>query len=418
MVVNGSAATVRQARVSAGYFEVLGVAPRSGAASRATRIRPGGPPVVVVSDALWQRHLAPTRPCIGKTSRRAARRRRSSAQVPPAFENPGGTADVWTPAQPSRTGEGEGTNYDVIARVAGGHSWAEADDELARLGRAAFKARGSTGDRPWSLVPMQDELTADVRQPLEMLAGAGLMVLLIACVNLAALLLARGGSRTKELATRMALGSGRLAVVRQLMIESAVLAVIGGALGMAVGGLTLAGLQTLGGTTFAAWNHVSLDAGMLGGTAALTFGTAVLFGLVPALQASRLDVNAALTEGGSRSIAGGSRHWLRRTLIAAEVALGVVLLVVTGLLIRTFVNLQSMNPGFDATNVTTATASLEDARYNTAARVNELFDRSLATLRATPGVVSAGVSLELPYRRLLNMGFTFVGDPARAPRRT
>ena len=139
-------------------------------------------------------------------------------------------------------------------------------------------------------------------------------------------------------------------------------------------------------------------------TAGLTLFTTVVFGLVPALHATRLDVQAALAEGGTRSVAGGSRGWPRRLLVVAEVALGVVLLVGAGLLIRTFVHLQTQSPGFDTRQVITASASLEDARYEKHESVEQLFERSLTRMAAVPGVESAAVSLGLPYERILNMG--------------
>ncbi len=156
---------------------------------------------------------------------------------------------------------------------------------------------------------------------------------------------------------------------------------------------------------------MTLDARVLLATFALSLVTAVVFGLVPAWQASRLDVQAALSEGGSRSIAGGARHWSRRALVVAEVALGVVLLVGAGLLLRTFLNLRHLDPGFNPVHLTTSSVSLQDARYSTSASVTQLVDQTLERLRAQPGVEAAAVSLGLPYQRLLNMGARFSDDP-------
>src|SRR4029079_16841257 len=153
---------------------------------------------------------------------------------------------------------------------------------------------------------------------------------------------------------------------------------------------------------------VALDARVLVATLGIALGTSVLFGLVPALHASRVNVHGALAEGGTRSIAGGSGRWSRQVLVVGEVALGVVLLVGAGLLVRTFVHLRSLNPGFEPSHVVTAMVSLQDARYQDAAKVNQLFDGSLAEIRRQPGVESAGVALGLPYTRLLNMGWSRV----------
>jgi predicted permease len=237
-----------------------------------------------------------------------------------------------------------------------------------------------------------------------MLWGAVGLVLIIACVNIAGLLLARGAMRGREIATRLALGSGRSAVIRQLLAESAVLAVAGGALGLGVGWAVLEGLKSLGTHVFPLGYPVQLDLRVLAVTLAVALVTSVVFGLVPALQASRVDVQAALAEAGTRGVARGAGRG-RRVLVAGEVALGVILLTGAGLLVRSFVHLRSLNPGFDPSHVTTATLSLQDARYQDAARIQALFADSLERLRRQPGVEFAGVALGLPYTRLLNMGF-------------
>ncbi|HEY6358393.1 MAG TPA: FtsX-like permease family protein, partial [Vicinamibacterales bacterium] len=245
-----------------------------------------------------------------------------------------------------------------------------------------------------------------------MLSAAVVAVLIIACVNIAALLLSRGGARSKEIATRMALGSGRAAVVRQLLVESLVLALIGGGLGLILGAGALETLKALAGETFSDWARASLDGRVIAIMAGLSILTSLLFGLVPAWQASRLDVNATLLAGGSRSVAGSARRWPRRLLVVAEVTLGVALLVCTGLLLRTFVKLRSLDPGFNPQHVVTATASMLDARYRTSANVNRLFEATLNQLSHEPAVSSAGISLRIPFQRLLNMGFRFTDDPA------
>jgi predicted permease len=413
LVVGGSAATVSQARVGAGYFHVLGIDPAIGREFSRDEDRPGGPAVAVLSYELWQRLFQGSPDAVGQGILLRGERYDVIGIMPKGFRNPGETADVWTPVKPARTGEGGGTNFGIVARVKDGHSWSEAIAAMPPLDDAYVKRVYS---KDWwnkvtgrfSLKPMQASLVEGTREPIMMLGGAVVTVLLVACVNLAVLLLARGGSRTKEIATRMALGSGRSAVVRQLMVESAVLGLVGGSLGLLVGYFGLEGLKSLGGDTFDEWTRVTLDGRVLAATAGLSLLTSALFGLVPALQSSRLDVQAALSEGGSRAVAGSSGVWTRRILVAAEVALGVVLLVVTGLLIRGFANLRNIDPGFDPSQVVTASVSLQDARYKTAAQMNRLFDESVRLLEQTPGIESAAVSLELPYRRLLNMGFRFM----------
>ena len=248
---------------------------------------------------------------------------------------------------PSLTGEGGGTNYGSVVRVKDGVTWSQASAEVGAVVDSALTRRTSASGLTVNhgLMPLHEQMTDDVRLPLILLTVAVALVLLVACVNLAGLLLARAGHRTREIATRLAVGGNRRAVIRQLLIESAVLAVCGGLAGLAFGALALEGLKAgAAELLLTTWAEVSLDARVLSVTLGLTALTAILFGLVPAIQATRLDVQAALAEGGTRSVAGGARGWPRRLLVVAEVALGVVLLVGAGLLMRTFMHLQTQAP--------------------------------------------------------------------------
>jgi len=411
LVIDNAASSVRQARVSAGYFRVLGIQPLVGREFTTDEDRPGGPAVAVLGHRLWQRVFHGDRGAIGQSILLRGESYEVVGIMPETFRS-SGEEDVWTPARPSRSGEGGGANYSLVARVRPGHTWTDGANELGRLGQSMFAERGLPKGvtRELSLVPMKEQVMSGVREPIQMLAAAVAVVLLIACVNIAALLLSRAGTRTKEIATRMAIGSGRAAVVRQLMAESLVLSVAGGALGLLIGQAGLESLKALGTDTFQEWGRVTLDARAVAATLGLSVLTSFLFGLAPALQASAFDITAALSDGGSRNSAGRSRPMLRRLLVVSEVALGVVLLVAAGLLIRTFVGLRSLDPGFDPSQLTTARVSLQDARYKQSVRINQLFEESLAALERTPGIESAAVSLELPYMRLLNSGFTFADE--------
>ena len=411
----GSAAFVKQQRVGAGFFRVLGVAPLYGREFAPEDDQPAGPKVAILGYSLWRDAFGSDPAVIGRSIMLRGEAYGVVGVMPQGFV---GTdpADVWTPLRASTKGEGGGTNYQIVMRLNPGVTWDQLDAELASLSVPELFASmmnpksidPAKSVRVWlASQPMQSALVEAERQPILMLSAAVAMVLVIACVNIASLLLARGGARHKELATRMALGSSRAAVVRQLMVESLVIAACGGAAGVALGMLGLDALKSLSGKTYADWQLVAVDGRVLAMTAGVSFVTSIAFGLVPAWQASRIDVQRGLADGGSRSIAGGSRHWLRRTLVVAEVALGCVLLVCAGLLIHTFAKLSRLNPGFDPNGVTTASVSLQDARYKTSDRINALFDDSLARLSTTPGVMSAAVSLELPYTRLLNLGARF-----------
>jgi predicted permease len=408
LVANGAAANVSHRRVSAGYFAVLGVAPLMGREFTVDEDRKGGEPVAVLSYGVWTRVFGHDPNIVGRPIMLRGESYTIVGVMPSGFTS-GVPVDVWTPLQPSTDGEGGGTNYGMVARLRRPFGWAQANAEVNALGSAAARI-GWKDDIAvtCSLVPLQEQATAEIRQPLYILWAAVGLVLLIACVNIAGLLLARSRARTREIATRLALGSGRRVIVRQLLVESAVLSLGGGALGLAVGWMVLTALIQLSADVFPLAYPIRLDLRVLAITLLTALGTSVCFGLVPALHASRVDVQAALAESGTRAVAGGQGRWARRLLIVGEVAMGVVLLVGAGLLLRTFVHLRTLDPGFDPGSVTTAIISLQDKRYEDAAKVNRLFADTLASIRSQPGVEAAGVTLGLPYTRLLNLGFSRV----------
>ncbi|MEO8682173.1 MAG: ABC transporter permease, partial [Vicinamibacterales bacterium] len=346
LVAGDRALTVAPQRVSAGYFQVLGVAPRVGREFTREEDQAGGPAVAILGDRLWRTALAADPEVIGRTILLKGEPHTVVGIMPASFRTDV-DADLWTPVRPSRTGEGSGENYGIVVRLHDDVSWAEADADVAAAGDAALTARTSASGASFrhGISSMQATLAGDVRLPLLMLWGAVALVLLVACVNLAGLLLARAAGRTREIATRLAIGGARRVIVRQLLVESGVLAACGGVVGLACGAIALAALKASAtDLLFTSWGEAALDGRVLALTLALTVLTALCFGLVPALQATRLDVQAALAEGGTRSVAGGARGWPRRVLVVAEVALGVVLLVGAGLLIRTFVTLETQSP--------------------------------------------------------------------------
>jgi len=394
---------VTQQRVSAGFFRVLGIAPLIGREFSANEDRQGGPAVTVLSYALWKRAFHGDPAIVGQAVDLRGEPHTIVGVLPANFQSivP---ASLWTPLRPSRTGEGGGSNYAVVARLRSGTTWAQANGQIEAIGAPVLRAFGQEPSTRLCLISFQRGLTEYVRQPLVILWAAVGLVLLIGCVNIAGLLLARAAGRTREMATRMALGSGRAALIRQMLAESVVLGLCGGVAGTALGWLGVKALKALMPRSLNVWQAVELDWRVLAATACASIAAGILFGLYPALVASRLEIRAALGEAG-RAVAGGRNPWPRRFLVASEVALGVVLLVGAGLLIRTFAHLRGLNPGFDARNVITAQLSLQDARYATSQSVNQLFDQSLARMRELPGVDSAAIALSLPYERAVNTGF-------------
>lgn len=416
LVAQSRTLSVAPQRVSAGYFCVIGVPPAIGREFSADEDVVGGPALAILSDRIWRSAFNADAAVVGQSISLKGEPHVVVGVMPPAFKSES-EADLWTPIRPSTSGEGGGNNYGVIARLKEGVTWPQAAAEAGAAVDSSMARRTSDDGVTVShtLTPLQEQMTSDVRLPLLLLSAGVGVVLLVACVNLAGLLLARADRRTREIATRLAVGGNRNAVMRQLLIESLLLAICGGAAGLVVGAVALEVLKaTATDLLLTPWGEVALDARVLSVTLGLTMLTAILFGLVPAIQATRLDVQAALAEGGTRSVAGGSKGWPRRLLVVAEVALGVVLLVGAGLLIRTFMYLETLPAGFDPNHLVTVSASLEDARYAKHEDVEALFGRSLERLRTMPGVESAAISLGLPYERILNMGARIVNGATRS----
>jgi predicted permease len=404
---------VQQQRVSAGYFRVLGIAPRFGREfSRAEDVA-GGPPLVVLSYGFWQRIFHGDAGVLGRAIDLRGEPYTVIGIMPSEFRA-AAPVDVWTPLHPSRTGEGGGSNYGVVARLQPGATWAAVGEQLRALSQNLMSTPGFPReygkDFEERAVPLQKGLTSDTRSQLLLTWGAVLIVLIIGCVNIAGLMLARSGARQREIATRMALGANRPAIVRQLLTESLLLALGGGVLGIGIGVKALSWLKNLGAEQLQMWHPIEIDLPVMAVMLGIALLTSLLFGLAPALQTSRVDLRSVLVEGG-RGVVGGRRRWTRGALVACEVALSLVLLVGAGLLVRTLSYLNGLDPGFDTRHVITAQASLQDARYKTSAAVNRLFTQSLDRIRAIPGVQSAGVALTLPFERPLNSGFkTLDGD--------
>ena len=408
--IGNGALYVQQQRVSAGYFRVLGVPLARGREFDESEDRPGGPPAVILSYGLWQRVFHGDASIVGRT---VLLRGAPFVVVGIADETfrPRGLVDLWTPLMPSTKGEGQGLNYDLIARLRSDTTWAQASAEAQTRGIAAFADRKipSTISARMVLAPFDRDNRAALRNRLLLLSAAVVIVLLIGCVNIASLKLARGAARRREMGTRIALGGGTASLLRQLITESLVLGAAGGAVGLGLGYIAIDALQAVV-VRYGIWQELRLDSHVLLATLFLSLLVSVLFGLAPAFQATGVDIRAALLEGGSLGVAGERSHWLRHTLVLAEVALSLVLLVGAGLLIRTLLYLQHRDPGFDGTNVVAASASLEDARYNESDSVNRLYRESLDAIRATPGVEAAAVGLHVPYQRWLNDGVRIAGN--------
>jgi predicted permease len=410
---------VQQQRVSSSYFHVLGVPPLIGREFDNREDSVGGPQVAILSHQLWQSALQGITPVVGRNIELRGQPFTVVGVMPPNFANKD-KADLWTPLRASTAGEGGGINYQIWARLKPGVTWNEAAAEVSVIEQPVLKVKlvqwGAPRDASASmrLVPLQRALTDKVRSSVIPKYGAVVLILLIGCVNIAGILLARSTSRRREIATRMALGANRARIISQLLTESLLLALGGGAIGLVVAACALDGLKRLGMEGFDLWRPIAIDGRVLLMTLVVSLITGVVFGLIPALESSRVDIRSILVEGG-RGTQGRGQRRMRQMLVAGEIAMGMVLLASAGLLIKTLAHLQGLDPGFDPNHVLVAQLSLQDARYDNSAKINSLFQKSLDRIRALPGIESAAVGLSLPYQTPLNVGVKVLDGPDRSP---
>jgi predicted permease len=400
----GHAQYVHGQRVSASYFAVLGLRPMIGRNFTANEDTPGGPRVVVLSYGLWKNTFGGDTHIIGQSVRLKSVPYTVIGVLPARAHTPS-TVDLWTSLRPDTSEEGGGDNFEPILRLKTGATWEQANAQLSRLESVTsrFEEKKYSGARvSYSAVPLQQTLAVETRMPAMILMAAVGFVLLVACANLAGLALVRVGRREAEIATRLALGATRWAILRQFWMESLLLTTAGGVAALMVGGLTLQVMNRRIPENLLPLGGVSVDARVLLFTAMAGIGASLFFGLLPALSTGRIDVGAALVNSGTRSVAQSSGTRTRYALIVGEVALTVVLLTVAGLLIRTLVYLRTLPPGFNPENIVVAKASLDDARYNDRASFLKLLDESTAAIQNIPGVQSAAVGLTVPYERALN----------------
>ncbi len=397
---SGSPERVLGAQVTADFFSVLESSPAIGRGFTPSEEVVGQNRVAILSYPLWQQRFGGRPDIVGQPIEMDRVRYTVVGVMPRGFEYPQG-ARLWTPL--AFTTEDlttqRGAHYlDVIARLRPGVSLEQAQ---AAMGAVAERLSGQypRTNKEWSAtaVPMRDALVGDVRPALLILLGAVGLVLLIACVNVANLLLARSMTRARELAIRTALGAGRSAIVRGILSESMVLAVLGGAAGLVVATWATSALIALQPDALRGLGTVSIDGTVLCFTIVLVLITGFIFGLLPAVQASRLtDVSGRLKEG-SRSATGGREWWRARgALVGVEMALAVMLLAGAGLLIRSFVRLVQTDPGFRTEHVLTFNLSLPDASYPKPEQSDAFYSRLLTDVRAIPGVEGASGIFGMP----------------------
>jgi predicted permease len=398
---------VREARVSAGYFSVLGIPLYLGRAFSSDEDRPNGAKVTVLGYGLWQSTFRADPQVVGKAVQLKGESYTVVGVLPRNAVTPS-NADLFTPLQPATTGECGGNNCGIIMRLKPGATWGQVQVQLRNIRLPEFAEQKNIKDFSYWFYaqPLSRYLSGDMRPKLVVLMLAVGFVLLIACANLAGLALVRFVQRTHEVATRMALGATRFDILCQFWIENLLLAGCGAVASLGLASVILEALSGFLPEWMIPMGGFTIDTRVLAFTLGASLLTSVLFGALPALHARRVDLRSFIATG-NRSVAGGPGR-ARQSLIGGEVALTVVLLVAAGLLVRTLIHLETLPPGFDATNVMTAKVSLDDARYHDAAAFHVLLAKSVAAMQQIPGVQDAAVGLSVPYERGLNDGITIV----------
>ena len=410
LVGAGQAERIHALRVSPEYFDVFGVHPFLGRGFAVNEDREGGPNVAVLSYGLWKEHLNGDPRAIGRTVSLDGVSYTVIGVMPAGFASIP-AADLWTTIGPVRQTIGSGQNYRVLARLKQGVPASQASSYLAALTQPfadqnyRFMKEQDRKLLSFWAAPYRYAVSSDDRKPVLILFAAIGFVLLIACVNIANLLLARMAQRNHEIALRSALGAGRGRIVRQVLTESILLAVFGGVLGLVLAfwGLDLL-LSLAPADSLARAEHIELNFEALLFTAGVAVVTGMLFGLAPALQAARANLNEAIKESEGHASFGLRHHRLSAAMVCAEVALSLILLIGSGLLIRTFIRLLDTDPGFNPHNLLTLQIWTTGSQYSSTPALSSFYDELAGRINAIPGVQSAAVvGAGLPLDRGVNL---------------
>jgi putative ABC transport system permease protein len=392
-------------QVGDGYFSIMRGSPVLGRAFTPEEQQEGNDFVIILGHALWQRRFSGDPDIVGKKVILSGRPYTVVGVMPPEFRPlpqtlVDGRAEFYRPVAESYDNEQRSSRHlRAIARLKPGVSISQAHADLGAIAaRLASEYPADNTNYGVRLVTITEDTVGDLRMSLLMLLGAVGCVLLIACANVANLLLARATARNKEIAIRTALGANRSRIIRQLLTESLLVAVIGGGLGLLLSLWGTELVEVLGRAVFPMLGQINIDWRVLLFTLGISLLTGILFGLAPALQAARADLNAGLKEGG-RGSGASARSALRGALVVAEVAMALVLLVGSGLLIKSVYRLRDVSPGFDAGNLLTMRYSLPGVKYNDRAMRTGFYQQAESRLKATGGVEGAGFVSVLPLSR-------------------
>ncbi|HXC71155.1 MAG TPA: ABC transporter permease [Pyrinomonadaceae bacterium] len=399
-------------RVSASYFQVLGVLPALGSNFNSADDRINGPNLIIISESLWQRRFNGESAIIGRPVTLDGNTATVIGVMPRAFENVlAAKVEVWTllrydASLPSFDGREWGRHLRMLGRLKPGVTTDQARSELNTIARTPLpefpRPRHAALESGMLLTSLQDQVTRGVKPALMAVVGAVVLLLLIACVNVANLLLARGASRRGEFAMRIALGAARNRMIRQVLTESLLVALIGGALGLLLAKFGVRALVTVSPVELPRMADIGVDRTVFAFALGITTLIGLAVGLLPALHASHGDLNIKLQQS-SRRTAGG-HQWMRRTLVIAEVSLAIVLLVGAGLLFRSLSLLFAIDPGFNTSQLLTMQVQASASRFDDET-THRFFAQSLDAVRQLPGVSSAAFSSQLPLSGDLDDGY-------------
>ena len=405
---------------TAGLFPMLGINAYIGRAFLQEEDKAGAPNVVLLSYGLWQRRFAGSREIVGKAINLDSQPYTVVGVLPARFEILA-PADVFVPFTPWARTLPDDRNWHpgilALARLKPGVTREQARAEMVGIAKRLEEAYPIYNvDTSADIVGLQEQMVKNVRPALVLLLGAVGAVLLIACVNVANLLLSRAASRGREMAIRTSMGASRSRVIRQLLTESMLLSLTGGFLGLLLAWSSLAPLLKLSANSVPAAFSVTLDPAVLVFTIALSLLTGLIFGLVPAIKTAKLDLRETLNEGSRGSTSGPGQHRVRSVLVAAELAMAVVLLVGAGLLLRSFSRLQDVPAGFQPDHLLVADLPLSQNAYAKPEQRYQFFDRIVESARTLPGVRSAAASTVLPVTGGGGaIHFNIVGRPPKTP---
>src|SRR5262245_19775081 len=411
-------------RTTANLFSVLGVNALLGRTFSPEDGRPGQNNVVVVSYGLWQNRFGGNPQVIGRKVSLGAVEHTVIGVLPPdvkwhvrKFSVTGQIADLWVPVITTAMKQQRGRFIGVVARLKPNITLPQARAEMGAVaGRLAEQYKQFNSGFGTDVVPLRQQFAGEIRRALLILMGAVGLVLLIACANVANLMLARAAARQKEIAVRTAMGASRGRIVRQLLTESLLLSLMGGVVGLLLAWWGTAALVSLSPPELGNFQNVEISAPVLGFTFVVAMLTGIIFGLVPAFDASNINLNDTLKEAG-RSLAGSMRsRRLRNALVVAEIALALVLLLGAGLLVRSFLRLQGVDTGYNARNVLTMRVTLPRARYDQDSKIVSFFTQAIERIQTLPGVEAAGAINHTPFLGLgTQEGFSIEGRPKPAP---